>query len=107
MPVEPTPVAELAERVGGRVIGDASVRVQRVASLDSAGAADIAYVENEDFLKAARQSSASCLIVPEGLEIAAPCQIVVKNPKLAFAVIAEVLHPAKRREPQIHQIGRA
>src|SRR5207302_7500561 len=30
------------------------------------------------------------------------CQIQVKNPKLAFALSAEVLHPPKQRPPEIH-----
>jgi UDP-3-O-[3-hydroxymyristoyl] glucosamine N-acyltransferase len=31
-----------------------------------------------------------------------PCRIEVKKPKLAFALIAEILHPPKQRAPEIH-----
>ncbi len=95
-------VSELAAHVNGRVVGDGSTPIARVASLDAAAAGDISYVEDEKFFEAARQSGASCLIVPEGLNLDRPCQIVAKNPKLAFALIAEILHPPKRRDPQIH-----
>jgi UDP-3-O-[3-hydroxymyristoyl] glucosamine N-acyltransferase len=95
-------VSELAEVVGGNVAGDGSVTVRRVASLDSAGEADITYVEDEKFFSAANDSAASCVIVPEGAAIDHPCRIEVKRPKLAFALIAEILHAPKHREPSIH-----
>ena len=40
--------------------------------------------------------------MPESSNLGLSCQIVAKNPKLAFALIAEVLHPPKQRAPQIH-----
>ena len=95
-------VSELADVVGGNVAGDGSVTVRRVASLDSAGEADITYVEDEKFFSAANDSAASCVIVPEGAGIDHPCRIEVQRPKLAFALIAEILHAPKHREPSIH-----
>ena len=95
-------VSELAAHVGGRVAGDGSAVIARVASLDSASRGDISYVEDEKFFEAARKSRASCLIVPDSSGLEFPCQIAVKNPKLAFSLIAEVLHPPKQRAPEIH-----
>lgn len=95
-------VSELAAHVGGRVLGDGSIAIQRVASLDSASEGDIAYVEDERLFEAANQTKASCLITSSGADIEVPCRIDVKNPKLAFALIAEVLHPPKQRAPQVH-----
>src|SRR5436305_2255689 len=95
-------VNDLAYRVGGRVFGDGETRVESVASLDSADPGEIAYVADEKFFETARQSHASCLIVSEGAQLDFPCRIEVKNPKLAFAQIAEVLHPPKKRSPEIH-----
>lgn len=96
-------VSELAEHVSGRVAGNGGVMIRQVASLDSAGEGDIAYVEDEKLFAAANASQASCLIVPEGAEVQAGSKIEVKKPKLAFALIAEVLHPPKRHEPFIDQ----
>ena len=95
-------VSELAAHVGGRVIGDDNPLIRRVASLESAGEGEIAYVEDEKFFAAAGKTSASCVITPENAEINAPCRIEVKQPKLAFALIAEQLHPPKKRDPEIH-----
>jgi UDP-3-O-[3-hydroxymyristoyl] glucosamine N-acyltransferase len=96
-------VSDLATHVGGRAIGDGNVLIDRVAAVETAGEGEIAYVEDEKFFALAGQSKASCLIVPEGSGLAVPCRIEVSKPKLAFALIAEVLHPPKTRAPEIHQ----
>ena len=97
-------IAELAEIVGGRLVGHPETEITRIADLDQAGDGEIAYVDNEKFFAAARASVASCLIVPEGTAEKFPDRTVIEvaNPKLAFSVIGAALHPAVRREPQIH-----
>lgn len=95
-------VAELAAHVGGRVVGDGAVLIKGIASSESAGACEIAFVEDSKLLESARESRASCLIVPEGVKVEAACAIEVKHPKLAFALIAELLYPSKRQKPTIH-----
>src|ERR1700730_2965256 len=96
-------VSELAAHVGGRVSGDGCISIERVASLDSAGEGDITYLENEKLFEAANKTKASCLIAPAGANVNVPCRIEVKNPKIAFALIAEILHPPRQRAPEIHQ----
>ena len=95
-------VSELAQLTNAIIVGDGDMEIRRVASLDSADAGDIAYVDDAKFFEAARKSRASCIIVRTDSELDLPCQLQVKNPKLAFALIAEVLHPPKRRPPEIH-----
>jgi UDP-3-O-[3-hydroxymyristoyl] glucosamine N-acyltransferase len=99
-------VAELAEQVDGSVIGDGAIRIENVASLESANERSVSYVDNEKFFQAASASAASCLIVPRNIEardgFKSPALIEVANPKLAFSRIAEILHPPLRREPFIH-----
>jgi UDP-3-O-[3-hydroxymyristoyl] glucosamine N-acyltransferase len=95
-------VAELAAHAGGRVIGDESVAINRVAGLEAAVAGDIAFIDDEKFFGSATSSHASCLIVPAGAPISFPCRLEVAKPKLAFALIAELLHPRQRRDPVVH-----
>jgi UDP-3-O-[3-hydroxymyristoyl] glucosamine N-acyltransferase len=95
-------VAELAAHVGGRVRGDRDCLIRGIASLESAAAGEIAFIEDRRLLESARESQASCLIVHEGAETEAPCVIEVKHPKLAFALIAEMLHPPKPYDAGIH-----
>ena len=96
-------VSELAAHVGGRVSGDGGIPIERVASLDSAGAGDITYLENEKLFESANKTKASCLIARAGANVNAACRIEVTNPKIAFALIAELLHPPRQRAPEIHQ----
>jgi UDP-3-O-[3-hydroxymyristoyl] glucosamine N-acyltransferase len=95
-------VDELAAHVGGQVTGDGTISIERVARLDAAGAGDITYVDDEKYLEAASGTKASCVIAAEHTALDLPCQIRVTNPKLAFALIAEILHPPKKRTPEIH-----
>src|ERR1700752_1040872 len=98
--------AELAEHVGGRLTGDGSVVVKRIANLDEAAEGEIAYVDNEKFFGTAKTSKATCLIIQSGaaakISLQGRTAIEVGNPKLAFALVAEVLYPPLRRDPTIH-----
>ncbi len=94
-------VQQLAEIVGGRVVGDGETQIHRIADLEQARKGEIAYLDNEKFLPAALESRASCLIVPKSEDFSNRTLIVVANPKLAFAQIGAVLYPT-RREPSIH-----
>src|SRR6266849_5748384 len=98
-------VSELAVHVGGRVLGDGNISIHRLASLDSAGEGDLAYVEEEKLFAAAANTKASCVIVPPGADVNVPCRIEAANPKLAFALMAEVLHPPKQRPAEIHPMA--
>jgi UDP-3-O-[3-hydroxymyristoyl] glucosamine N-acyltransferase len=102
-------VDELANHVGGRVFGDRNLAITSVASLEDAGSGDIAYVEDEKFFETARVSNASCLLVPSSFDSAqsqsdksTQAIIEVSRPKLAFALIAELLYPPPEFEPFIH-----
>ena len=105
-------VAELATHVDGRLIGDGSVHIERVADVSTAGAGEIAYVEDEKFFEAGKTSQAACLIAPPEFVASindliiehefGPALIEVAKPKLAFALIAGLLHPPKSCEPFVH-----
>ena len=97
-------VAKLARIVSGRVVGDGDTKIERIADLDNADLSEIAYVENDKLLSAAAESKASCLIVTAAIAEQLPDRtlIEVANPKLAFALIGDALHPPLRREPTIH-----
>lgn len=101
-------VAELAEASGGRIVGDGALHIVRVADLETAGDGEIAYVEDEKFFDKARTSRATCLLVTREFVSSQKGEtgstlIEVAKPKLAFALVAEILHPQKRREPLIHE----
>ncbi|HEV2914309.1 MAG TPA: UDP-3-O-(3-hydroxymyristoyl)glucosamine N-acyltransferase [Pyrinomonadaceae bacterium] len=95
-------VAELAAHVGGRVIGDESILIGGVASIDEAADGEIAFIEDAKLLESAQTSKAACLIVPRGARVEGRCLIEASRPKLAFALIAQLLYARKQSAPSIH-----
>ncbi len=68
-----------------------------MASLENAQTGEISFIENAEKAENLSETKASCLIVPENFDAELPCSFIkVKNPKLAFAKIAEILHPPKK-----------
>ena len=91
---------EVADFLSAELVGDGSVVIERVAALSTAAAGEIAFVEKAD---ATIVSGASCLIVPLdfSFEVSQPF-VRTKDPKLAFARVAELLHPPKDRPAEVH-----
>ena len=86
-------IAELNAHVGGRLIGDGSIHVERVADVGTAAAGEIAYVEDEKFFEAGRSSNASCLIVSPEF-VASLKEMIIKH---EFGpVLIEVKSPNSR-----------
>jgi UDP-3-O-[3-hydroxymyristoyl] glucosamine N-acyltransferase len=92
--------SEIAELVGGELRGDGSIEITSCASLDRAAANQIAFVEGRDLPE---NTHASCVLVsPAAQRRPNIVTILVDRPKLAFARVAAVLHPHKKREARIH-----
>ncbi|PLX75829.1 MAG: UDP-3-O-(3-hydroxymyristoyl)glucosamine N-acyltransferase [Desulfuromonas sp.] len=81
-------LAELAELVGGKVIGDPGVVLTGVAPLDLAGSGQISFLTNPKYRSKLADCGAGAIIVHPGLEheLDRPL-LLVKNPYLAFAKV--------------------
>ena len=89
---------QIAEAVGARLIGEGRVEVGAVASIASASADDLVFVEDEKHLDEALQSRAGAVIAGEfarTLKCDRPL-LVSDHPKLAFARAASVLRDGSR-----------
>jgi UDP-3-O-[3-hydroxymyristoyl] glucosamine N-acyltransferase len=73
-----------------------------VASLESAGPADLAFVRSPRFADALARSRAGAAIVPAGIDPGARPVIRSPNPGLDFARAAGELAPPGRPEPGVH-----
>jgi UDP-3-O-[3-hydroxymyristoyl] glucosamine N-acyltransferase len=95
-------LAELAGRVGGRVEGDAALRVERVMPLETAGPADVSFLANRRYRKAFEESRAGAVIVGEA-EAVAPGRTVLRAPNayLAFAKVCTLFHPPREAVPDV------
>jgi UDP-3-O-[3-hydroxymyristoyl] glucosamine N-acyltransferase len=82
---------QLAEKVGGRVIGDDSQAIAGIATLQSAGATQISFLANPAYEKYLSGTNAAAVILTE--EMAAKTtvsKIVHKQPYLAYARLSHL-----------------
>src|SRR4051812_13646091 len=85
---------DIADRFGGEIVGDPEVRIARVATLDSAGEASIAFLANPRYLKQLAGTVASAVIVaPAARDATQVPRIVHDNPYLYFARVSSLLKP--------------
>lgn len=97
-------IEKIAEIAGGKLIGESDAEISGVAALENAQTGEISFVGKADFAETAKTTKASCLLVPENFDAELPCPIIqVKNPKLAFAKVAEKLHPPEIRHNDFHK----
>jgi UDP-3-O-[3-hydroxymyristoyl] glucosamine N-acyltransferase len=95
-------LGELARLVGGDLEGDPSLEIRGFASLESAGAGDLSFVVADRHLTAARQSAASALIAPPGLDLGGRPAIRVPQPYAAIAMVLPVFFPEPVLAPGVH-----
>jgi UDP-3-O-[3-hydroxymyristoyl] glucosamine N-acyltransferase len=90
---------ELADLVGGTVVGDADIDISRVAAIAEAQAGEITFVSNPKYLPLLQETRASAVIAAPGAEAPHLSLLVCRNPYLAFAKILTYLQ-ARRPAPQ-------
>jgi UDP-3-O-[3-hydroxymyristoyl] glucosamine N-acyltransferase len=91
---------QMAELVGARLQGDGDVTVVGVASIASATAGDLVFVEDEKYLARALQSGAGAVIAGEfAAGMSGKPLLICRYPKLAFARAAQMLRPDRSFRP--------
>lgn len=95
---------EIAEAVGGRIVGDANLEISGLASLMTATSSQLSFVEDEKLLAQAGGCNAGALIVGEfELNILhGKSLIVCSNPRLAFAKAGALFSHAIRPTAGVH-----
>jgi len=77
-------VAEIAELVGGAIVGDAAIRITGVNGIRQAGSGDLSFVGSPRYLPYVETTAASALLVSEGVTCQDKTVICVKDPYKAF-----------------------
>ncbi len=95
---------ELAARVGGRIVGDGSVRIGRVSAVEDATNDALTFATSEAYFASALASDAAAILVdgslgkvPSGKPL-----LVVENARYALALLLQSLRPHKPRGPFRH-----
>lgn len=93
------PIGGLAQMLGGELTDptQAKVMVNNVASLDSAGPQDLAFLWNPVFAEAAKQTKAGVVIAKDAVP-GVPC-ILVKDPQAAMLTILQQAHAYRHPAP--------
>jgi UDP-3-O-[3-hydroxymyristoyl] glucosamine N-acyltransferase len=89
---------ELADKLGCRLLGDGSITVTSVSSLQSATGHSLAFVDEPQYLDTALRSSAAALIAGDFARSASASKpiLISPQPRLAFARAARLLRDSDR-----------
>jgi UDP-3-O-[3-hydroxymyristoyl] glucosamine N-acyltransferase len=92
-------LAEIHRLVGGELYGDGATKVSTLASLAEAGAGALSFVAHDKALKTPSVPGAGALLAHRRLSELSVPHIVVSNPQLAFAQVAQrfFIRPAPPR----------
>jgi UDP-3-O-[3-hydroxymyristoyl] glucosamine N-acyltransferase len=98
---------ELTARLGGEIVGDGSVVVRRVATLDQAGEGDLSFLANPKYLSSLKASAAAAVIVaPRARDLLTDRpRIVADDPYLYYARVAALFNPPPRVKPGRHPLA--
>ena len=64
--------AELADRLGGRLVGEGSIAITGVDALEDARAGDVTFIAEARYAHKWTESRAAVAIVTEGIDVADP-----------------------------------
>ena len=96
-------LGELAVRFGLELHGDPSLVVSRVATLSQAQAGAVSFLANPRYRRQMESTRATAVLVdPEHAASCPVAALIDPNPYLAYARIAELLHPQALAAPGIH-----
>ncbi|MDP5141749.1 UDP-3-O-(3-hydroxymyristoyl)glucosamine N-acyltransferase [Rheinheimera baltica] len=98
-------LSELAERLDAQLIGDAACSIVSIATLENAGPGQISFLSNAKYRKFLSATAASAvLITQDDIAFVAPAvnALVVKDPYVAFAKVAQLLDSTPKIASGIH-----
>jgi UDP-3-O-[3-hydroxymyristoyl] glucosamine N-acyltransferase len=95
-------LGEIANQVGGEVVGCPELRIAGVRTLEDAGPEHISFYHNRRYLQQALGSRAGALIVIDVAPFPGRDLLVAKDPYAAVAKVLGLYYPQRRPRPGIH-----
>lgn len=96
------PLHAIAKLVEGKVIGDDSIAICALSSIDEIRAGTLVFAEGGTNLKLAEASEAAALLVNESISDSKKPLIQVAQPFKAFMTLLDYFYPSKPIKPGIH-----
>ena len=95
---------ELVSRLGGELVGDPSVRIRLIASIEAATEGELAFLSNPKLGGGLASSRASAFILtPKAAGLTDKPRILTADPYLYFARAAQLFNPSKRPAAGLQQ----
>jgi UDP-3-O-[3-hydroxymyristoyl] glucosamine N-acyltransferase len=98
----PFSALDIAEKIGGKVLGDGSVQLTGFAPAANARSGDLTFAENESYFAKAEESAASAILVDGQFNHSSKALIQVPDARVAFARILPLFFPEPSWKPGIH-----
>jgi UDP-3-O-[3-hydroxymyristoyl] glucosamine N-acyltransferase len=98
----PYTALQIAELIGGVVIGDSNLALSGFAPAGSAKKGDLTFAENEVYFERAEQSAASAILVDGNFRSDGKVLIQVPNARIGFAKAMALFFPEKKYAEGIH-----
>ncbi|OFZ67949.1 MAG: UDP-3-O-(3-hydroxymyristoyl)glucosamine N-acyltransferase [Betaproteobacteria bacterium RBG_16_56_24] len=96
-------LSEIAARFGGRVLGDAEVRVSQIATLEAAQPDQISFLTNSKYRAQLADTRAGAVILAEAdADSTGLPRIISDNPYAYFARVSALLNPLPEVRPGVH-----
>lgn len=96
-------LAQLAQHLGAEIHGDGTLEIRKVATLEKAGEGDIAFLSNKKYRPYLEQSKATAVLITEAdLPFCGTSALVLKDPYVGFARVAQLLDTTPQPATDIH-----
>ncbi|MFC1483179.1 UDP-3-O-(3-hydroxymyristoyl)glucosamine N-acyltransferase [Candidatus Margulisiibacteriota bacterium] len=96
-------IGKLAQSLGCEVVGDSSVVVTKITTIDEAEKDSLIWVGNKKYLDKALETDAAAIIAPEGCTSDTKPIILSDFPKRTFSQALSLMYPVKKYSPGIHK----
>ena len=101
-------LSEVAQKLGCRLEGDASIEVSGVCGIDHAAAGQITFLANRRYSPLLKSTCASAVLIEDGVALERDAQLApiaalhTANPYLAFAQALELFYEAPKYAAGMH-----
>lgn len=93
---------EIAESVGGTVIGDETAMIYNVSGIDEAEKGDLTFIANPKYKKRIETTKASAILVSPDIETSVTNLLVVKDPYSALGKVLTLFYPEEQVPATVH-----
>ncbi len=93
-------IKQISKIIGGKVLGDNTLLITGVSSIENADEGEISFIKNEKFVNKVLETNASAIVTHRPIKETKKTLIVVDNPFLSFVKFLNVISTQKHIQPR-------